>query len=103
MSAVQRDIQFLGEFVWVERAACKVAIANFEGRNLASPVISADDNFFRSRIFLDVHFVEVDSALFQERFGPSAIRAPACAVNRDCVHGVQGVPSGFARERRDTF
>lgn len=65
----------------VERAACEVAAVDFNRGDFSSARIGAQDNFFGSRVLVDIDFAENDAALAKELFGAAAITAPEGSVD----------------------
>jgi hypothetical protein len=83
---VQRDFQFIGEFLRAERAAGEIAAADFQCWYFSLAMVGEDYDFFAGFIFFNVHFLKCESALFQKRLDSPAVRAPASAVHRNFFH-----------------
>src|ERR1700739_2400135 len=93
--AVQRDLQFGGELLGVERAAGEVAIANLDGGNFAPAVVDTQNQAFGFGIVVDHHFREPHYAFLHKRFRAAAIGAPYCRIHHD------GLVGHFARLQLD--
>ena len=83
---VQRNFQFFGKQVGIERTARYISPVNFERRNFSQAVVRANYQFFGVRLVVDIHFLESDSALAQELLRATAIAAPGSGVNSDFRH-----------------
>jgi hypothetical protein len=88
-STIERDIEFVGELLSIERAAREIAVSNLQRGHPTAAVIRAQNNVFSFRVLLDVDFVKFDAALFEKGLGAAAVRAPACAVDCDLFHAMK--------------
>src|SRR5882672_377237 len=86
ISRIQRNVEFNGKLLGIERAASKVAATYIECRNYAPAVVHFDHDRFRRLVFFNVDFAKAHTALFQERLRAPAIRAPRGGVHRDGFH-----------------
>jgi hypothetical protein len=83
---VQRDLQFFRQLVGIKRAACEIAAIHSNRRNLAPPVVHAQNKFLSFGILIHVDFTKRNPAFPQELFRSTAIAAPARAVDRNLRH-----------------
>ena len=89
---IQRDFQFFGEPMGIERAAGKKAACDFERGDFRRPLFTRRTNLFGAGRFVDIHFAKRDSAFAQEMLHAAAIAAPGGAVNCDQLHSLQVSP-----------
>src|ERR1700740_1111077 len=78
---VERDFQFVGELVGVERAERKVTAFDANRRHLALAVICLQHDRFSSRVVVNIDLAEWYPAFAQERFRAAAITAPGIGIN----------------------
>jgi hypothetical protein len=84
---IQRNVQFLGELLRIERAAREVPPANFDRRYFAAAVVHAEHQVLSLRFLVHIDFFKRDAAFTKELFRPSAVRAPRSCVKADAFHG----------------
>jgi len=85
-SAAEREVKLGGEFDGVKRAARKKVLSFLDSGDLAAAVIDPENEVFGIGVFLNVDFAKGYSAILQEVFGATAVRAPRGAVNYDGFH-----------------
>ena len=85
---IQRDIQFFGKLLGAERAAGKIAIADFQCGHFALAIVGAHDDRFAQFHLPQYLLREIHAAFLQKALRPVAVRAPRGAVDRNLFHAV---------------
>jgi hypothetical protein len=74
---IQRDFQFLGDLMRIERAAGEKTSIDANRGHLAAAVVNAHYEFLGIGRLVNVHFLKCDLSLAKELFHAAAVAAPA--------------------------
>jgi hypothetical protein len=78
---IERDFQFFGEFVGVERAQREVAAFNSDHRHFALAIIDLQHDGFGGGVIVNVDLAIRNASVAQKTLGPAAIAAPGSLIH----------------------